>query len=66
MRVCKCKGMTGMTPDRSGETLMEAPSATDVQSVRLTWVQRRKTNRNLVAGSEWFPPKHQPTGSNKV
>ena len=32
---------------KSGETLMEVHSATDVQIVRVTWVQGRKTNRTI-------------------
>ena len=32
---------------KSGETLMEARSGTDVQIVRQTWVQGRKTNRTI-------------------
>ena len=38
--LCLCR-------EKSGETLMEARSDTDVQIVRLTWVQGRKTNRTI-------------------
>ena len=33
---------------KSGETLVEARSDTDVQIVRYTWVLGRKTNRTIL------------------